>query len=380
MNEGAHLVTDNPILWRPSKERIEASAMCHFLQSRGHADYQELYDWSVRERANFWVELARFVDLRFDTEPETVLTQTGDMTTARWFEGATINFAQHLLRHTGDRAAIVFRGEKGPRRELSFDELRSLVASTAAGLRQAGVGSGDRVCGFLPNCPEAVIAMLGAASIGAVWSSCSPDFGIGGVVDRFGQIAPKVLICADGYFYGGKRFDSLAAVDGVLAQVASIETTVIVPFTGKRVHADRAGYVTWEDFLVDGSSPDYTPLPFNHPLYVLYSSGTTGVPKCMVHGAGGTLLQHLKEHVLHLDVKLRRAAVLFHHLRLDDVELAGKQSRRRCHAGVVRRGTVFRRGANPLGARGVGACHAFRNQRKVHRCPGKSRHTAGAGI
>ncbi len=295
-------MSTNPIIWQPTRERAEASAMYRFMREQGYDNYRELHTWSITDRAEFWEALVGFCDVRFDNAPHAVLTEPGDMTTARWFPGAELNFAAHLLRHRGDRAAIIFRGEDGSRREMSFDELRALVAAAADGLRSAGVVAGDRVVGFLPNCPEAVIAMLATTSHGAIWSSCSPDFGINGVVDRFGQIEPKVLICADGYYYGGKRFDSLGAVTGVLAQIPSIEITVVVPFTSAAAEPPGEGAVSWDDFLGDGTRLDFASVPFAHPLYIMYSSGTTGVPKCIVHGAGGTLLQHLKEHALHSDV------------------------------------------------------------------------------
>jgi acetoacetyl-CoA synthetase len=181
--------------------------------------------------------------------------------------------------------------------------LRQAVVGVAEGLRSAGVEKGDRVAGYLPNCPEAIIAMLAATSIGAIWSSCSPDFGINGVVDRFGQIEPKVLFCADGYFYNGKRHDSLAAVKGVLDDIESIERAVIVPFSSRDFEIGNIrSAVRWEDFAVEGAVLAFEQLPFDHPLYVMYSSGTTGIPKCIVHGVGGTLLQHLKEHAIHTDI------------------------------------------------------------------------------
>jgi len=296
-------VADNPIMWQPSDQRCQRSAMFRFMRDKGFASYEDLYRWSISNTRDFWRALCDFCDVQFGRQPDSVLEQPGDMTTATWFGGGELNFAGHLLRHSGDRPAIVFRGENGARSELSFDQLRQQVADTAAGLRNAGVVEGDRVAGFLPNCPEAIVAMLASSSIGAVWSSCSPDFGINGVVDRFGQIEPKVLFCADGYFYNGKTIDCLNSVAGIGRKIASISIIVIIPFTGNDMDASSiANAATWDKFLVKGSELQFESLPFDHPLYIMYSSGTTGVPKCIVHGAGGTLVQHLKEQVLHCDV------------------------------------------------------------------------------
>jgi acetoacetyl-CoA synthetase len=278
--------------------------MSRFMAGTQAADYDELHRWSVSDVAAFWQALVEFCDVRFDAPAQDVLVQPGGMTSAKWFYGSELSFAAHLLRHEGDRPAIVFFGENGVRRELSWHELRCEVTGIAAALSAAGVRKGDRVAAFLPNCPEAIIAMLATASIGAIWSSCSPDFGINGVVDRFGQIEPKILFCADGYFYNGKRHDSLGPVEGVAARIGSVERIVVVPFTGADfgLPASRPS-VLWSDFARDGETLAFTPVPFDHPLYIMYSSGTTGVPKCIVHGAGGTLVQHLKEHVLHGDVR-----------------------------------------------------------------------------
>jgi acetoacetyl-CoA synthetase len=296
-------VTENPIIWQPDPEYLKKTAMYRFMKERSFDSYNDLYQWSIDNTADFWQALCDFCEVRFSKAADTVLAQPGDMTTAKWFSGSELSFPEHVLRYSGERAAIIFRGENGARQELSFDDLRQAVADVAQGLRSAGVVKGDRIAGYLPNCPEAIIAMLAATSIGAIWSSCSPDFGINGVVDRFGQIKPKVLFCADGYFYNGKRHDSLESVKGVLDVIESIEHTVVVPFSSHDFEiADIRGGVHWQDFAAKDAKLEFTQVEFDHPLYIMYSSGTTGIPKCIVHGVGGTLLQHLKEHAIHIDI------------------------------------------------------------------------------
>ncbi len=292
---------DNPILWQPSAERRDASAMQAFMRAVGHSDYGTLYRWSTEAPGEFWAALADFTDVRFSTPAVDVLARPDNIMDAGWFSGSTLNYAERLLVHEGSREALVFVGESGERRALSFDELRAAVAAIAGGLRKAGVGRGDRVAGFLPNCPEAVIGMLATASVGAVWSSCSPDFGVEGVVDRFGQIEPCVLMTADGYRYNGKQHDSLSVARGIAGAIPSIRSTVVIPFVGT-TESLPTSFVSWEAFAEPGAALVFEPVAFDHPLFVLYSSGTTGVPKCIVHGHGGTLLQHLKEHRLHTDI------------------------------------------------------------------------------
>ena len=293
---------DNPILWEPSDERRRSSAMYRFMQQQGFDDYDSLYRWSIEESADFWQALCDFCDIRFTKPPATILPRPDSIMDAGWFQGGELNYAEHLLRHRGGRDALVFYGEDGARRAISFDELRAAVAGIAAGLRRAGIEKGDRVGGYLPNCPEAIIAMLAASSIGAIWSSCSPDFGVTGVVDRFGQIEPKVLFTANGYFYNGKRFECLDTVARIIDAIPSVERTVVVPFVEGAIDTSGiANAVTLEAFSVAGADLEFEPVAFDHPLFIMYSSGTTGVPKCIVHGHGGTLLQIVKEHVLHCD-------------------------------------------------------------------------------
>jgi acetoacetyl-CoA synthetase len=297
------------VLWRPTADRIgraRATAFIDEVNSRfdlALSSWDELYAWSVRDPARFWEAVWRFCSIIAEREWEAVLSNGDSMPGARWFPGARLNYARNLLRFRDDGEALIFRGEGGRRSRLTHEELYALVARIARALRNAGVERGDRVAGFLPNIPEAVAAMLATASIGAVWSSCSPDFGAGGVLDRFGQIEPKVLIAADGYIYNGKRIDVLGTVSDLLDSLPAVEQAAIVPFL-RPDPEPPPGAVSWERFLGDEQSGEieFASLPFDHPLYIMYSSGTTGLPKCMVHSAGGTLIQHLKEHVLHGDL------------------------------------------------------------------------------
>jgi len=302
----------NKPIWEPGTERIERANMNRFMrfvrESIGNEDirrYAPLYDFSVRQPERFWPLVWEFCGIRASGDFAPVLVDGDKMPGAHWFPNVKLNFAQNLLRYKDDRLAIVFRNEWGHKRELTYAELHAEVGRLAHALKNAGVGVGDRVAGFMPNIPETIIAMLAATSLGAAWSSCSPDFGINGVVDRFGQIAPKVLFTADAYGYGGKRFDCLAKIRGVLEQIPSVEKLVVVPYSGDAPNLEGLpNAILLPDFAGTGDhAPPFEMLPFDHPLYIMYSSGTTGVPKCIVHGAGGTLIQHLKELVLHTDLK-----------------------------------------------------------------------------
>jgi len=315
-------VSDAQPIWTPAADAVAAANLTRFIRQLGAPgvhDSPSLYRWSIDQPEAFWSAVWRFTGVvaeeRPNTQPwDTVLTggdrmAPPDAQGPTWFADARLNFAENLLRYRDDRDALVLWNERGPARRLTFAELADAVARFALFLRGRDVRVGDRVAGFVPNVPEAMVAMLATASIGAIWSSCSPDFGPLGVLDRFGQIAPKVLVIADGYRYGGSNFDSISRVREFLPSLPSIEQVVVVP---NSAHGNAVGELIdlgnalwWGDALDSGSQTTplhFERLAFDHPLYIMYSSGTTGLPKCIVHGAGGTLLQHMKELVLHTDL------------------------------------------------------------------------------
>jgi acetoacetyl-CoA synthetase len=308
-------MTSPKLLWQPNDEQQQRTQMYAFMSRAAKKygfipDYASMHQWSVKHPDWFWKEMWDFAGIRTTRPAVEVMTGSGMLGT-RWFPGLEFNFAAHLLRHDDDRGALAAEDELGRARSITYRQLRVEVGRLAAAMRACGIKRGDRVGGFMPNIPETVMAMLATASIGAIWSSCSPDFGIDGVFDRFGQIEPKMLLSADGYSYNGKPIDSLERVRGIVARIPSIEKVVIVPFMNER--PDISGIpngTLWADFLGKPGELVFESVPFDHPLYIMYSSGTTGVPKCIVHGAGGTLLQHMKELMLHTD--LRREDTLFY--------------------------------------------------------------------
>ncbi|KQS81578.1 acetoacetyl-CoA synthetase [Rhizobium sp. Leaf384] len=301
--------TDKP-LWIPSQAAIDAQPLTAFMAlcSQRHrihfADVDAFQAWSVADRASFWSDLWDFCAIAGE-KGSRALVDDGHMTQARFFPDARLNFAENLLRKTGSDDAIVFRGEDQVSSRLSWDALADLVSRLQQALAALGIGEGDRVAAMMPNLPETVALMLAMASLGAIWSSCSPDFGEQGVLDRFGQISPKLFIACDGYWYNGKRQDVAGKVKAVSDRLGV--PVLVVPYAG-----DAAALVstladgrTLPDFIgpFESRTLSFRRLPFSHPLYILFSSGTTGVPKCIVHSAGGTLVQHLKEHVLHCGLK-----------------------------------------------------------------------------
>jgi acetoacetyl-CoA synthetase len=302
-------VSAPPILWTPSPERIERAALTHYRRwleerlGRSFGSYEELWRWSVEDVEGFWRSVWDRFDVQADGSPERVLGSRA-MPGAAWFPDVRLNYAEHVFRGKRDAdVAIRHASELRPLAQMTWGELRTLTARIAAGLRAQGVGRGDRVVAYLPNVPEAVAAFLACASIGAVWSSCSPDFGARSVVDRFAQIEPKVLLAVDGYRYNGRDFDRRAVVDGLRAEMPTLAATILLPYLD--AGATLEGAIDWEDFLgpAGEAALAFERVSFAHPLWVLYSSGTTGLPKAIVQGQGGILLEQLKKGHLHLDAQ-----------------------------------------------------------------------------
>lgn len=304
------VIDEGMILWEPPPERKEASTLAAYMRwlatnkQRTFSSYAALWAWSADDLDGFWGSIWEFFNVQSSTPPEQVLARR-TMPGAEWFPGASLNYAEHVFRNaTPDHPAIMVTSEGQPMRTISWDELAHDVAAMATALREMGVRKGDRVAAYLPNIPEAVIGFLACASLGAIWSSCAPDMGPAGTIDRFSQIEPTVLLAVDGYVYGGKRFDHRAAVATVQDALPSLEHTVMVAYMDELNGAAPSGARWWHDLVArpDGAALTFEQVPFDHPLWVLYSSGTTGLPKPIVQGQGGILLEHLKSLALHLDL------------------------------------------------------------------------------
>lgn len=300
------------LLWKPSEGQIKKTNMHAFMTevnqkfNKKFKSYNELWQWSVDNISDFWSQMWDFAKIIASIQADQVIDNVNKMPNTKWFEGARLNFAENLLRYHDHQTAIVFLGENQVYQRLTYADLYDKVARLAKSMKVAGVQAGDRVAGFMPNMPESIIAMLSAASIGATWSSCSPDFGIKGVLDRFGQIKPKILFTANGYYFKGKKMDSLDRIANILKQIDSVEKVVVVPYTEKTPDISHIPHsIMYAEFtsLETDLVIDFEQLPFDHPLYIMYSSGTTGLPKCMVQSAGGILIHQMKEHLLHTDLK-----------------------------------------------------------------------------
>ena len=293
-------------IWTPHKNSAYNSNMSIYIRSmaekigRTFDSYHDFYDWSIANSQDFWESIWELAEIRHSKQFDSVLKGT-EIWDATWFDHSRLNFAENLLRYNDDHCAIISWAEDRKPLKISYKELKAKVAACAAGLRKLGVTKNDRIAAFIPNIPEAIIGMLATTSIGAVWSSCSPDFGFQGVLDRFGQIEPKVLITTDSYTYNGKKYDSTEKLNKVIVSIASIEKVVVVPMSDDGNSVNKS--ISWSELLAEKDTElTFEQLPFDHPVYIMYSSGTTGVPKCIVHGAGGTLLQHFKEHYLHTNL------------------------------------------------------------------------------
>lgn len=296
-------------LWKPSAEFIQNSNLKHFehwlSQTKGlrFDNYQEIWQWSTDHVEDFWGHLWEYFDVIAHAPHQQVLS--GEMPTAKWFDGATLNYAEHIFRHRNeDHPALVFRSERHLTVRVGWEELERKVHIVQKYLKSIGIGKGDRVAVYLPNIPEAVYCFLAVNSLGAIWSCCSPDFGVNTVIDRFAQIEPKLFIAVDGYQYNGKAHQRLEAVKEITSQISSIENTLLVPYLDPFIHLDSDNCITWEEMLgefTESGPLTFTPVPFEHPIWVLYSSGTTGKPKAITHSHGGVLLEHLKYLAFHND-------------------------------------------------------------------------------
>jgi acetoacetyl-CoA synthetase len=300
------------LLWKPSEEQIKKTNMFRFMNfinetyNQHFNEYAPLYSWSIENISEFWAAFWKFADVIHSMSYDQVLDDATKMPGAKWFSGARLNFAENLLRYRDDQTALIFKGEAQDSTRMTYAQLYDEVARLARSLRDLGIQPGDRVVGFMPNMPQSIIAMLAATSLGATWSSCSPDFGIKGVLDRFGQIKPRVLFTANGYSFKGKKLDSLERISNILKELPSIEKVVVVPYTEQEADISAVpNAVHYQNFRSSesGLEIEFEQLPFDHPLYIMYSSGTTGLPKCMVQSAGGILVHHLKELMLHSDLK-----------------------------------------------------------------------------